>query len=53
MSHYNKKYESSEKIKEQDKEIKKLKNEIKMLKLTIARNEAYIERLTKKGRWTK
>lgn len=36
-----------------DKEIRKLKNEIKMLKTTIARNEAYIIRLTKKGTWTK
>ena len=35
------------------KENEKLKNEIKMLKSTIARNEAYITRLTKKGKWTK
>ena len=36
------------------KENEKLKNEIKMLKSTIARNEAYITRLTKKesGRMT-
>lgn len=34
-------------------ENEQLKNEIKMLKSTIARNEAYITRLTKKGKWTK
>ena len=42
-----------EALNELSKEDEKLKSEIKMLKLTIARNEAYITRLTKKGKWTK
>lgn len=32
-------------------EIDKLKREITMLKVTIARNESYIDRLTHKSNW--
>ena len=32
--------------------IKKLEQENKMLKITISRNEAYIKRVTTKGKWS-
>lgn len=35
------------------KEIEELKKENAMLKTTIARNEAYIERMKHKGEWRK
>lgn len=38
--------------KELKKELKKLKSEINMLKVTNARNESYINRLTHKSKWT-
>ena len=34
-----------------ERENKKLNSENNMLKVTIGRNEAYIKRLTSKGRW--
>lgn len=33
-------------------QIKELKSENKMLKTTISRNEAYIKRITTKGKWS-
>lgn len=45
--------ELCDELKQLEKENEQLKNEIEMLKSTIARNEAYITRLTKKGKWTK
>lgn len=34
------------------KRIKELEQENKMLKITISRNEAYIKRVTTKGKWS-
>ena len=35
-----------------EKKIKELEQENKMLKITISRNEAYIKRVTTKGKWS-
>ena len=40
-------------LNEISEENEQLKQENQMLKSTIGRNEAYITRLTKKGKWTK
>ena len=39
-------------LNEQDNLIKELESENKMLKITISRNEAYIKRVTTKGKWS-
>lgn len=39
-------------LNEQDVRIKELESENKMLKTTISRNEAYIKRVTTKGKWS-
>ena len=39
-------------LNEQDNRIKELESENKMLKTTISRNEAYIKRVTTKGKWS-
>lgn len=42
---------ASERIEELEKENEQLKSEINMLKITIGRNEGYIDRLTHEGGW--
>lgn len=39
-------------LNEQNNRIKELESENKMLKITISRNEAYIKRVTTKGKWS-
>lgn len=39
-------------LNEQNNRIKELESENKMLKTTISRNEAYIKRVTTKGKWS-
>lgn len=39
-------------LNEQNVRIKELESENKMLKTTINRNEAYIKRVTTKGKWS-
>ena len=41
-----------DRLNEQDVRIKELESENKMLKTTISRNEAYIKRVTTKGKWS-
>lgn len=41
-----------DRLNEQYTLIKKLESENKMLKTTISRNEAYIKRVTTKGKWS-
>ena len=41
-----------DRLNEQDNRIKELESENKMLKTTISRNEAYIKRVTTKGKWS-
>lgn len=44
--------EVAELLNELHKENEQLKSENNILKITIARNEAYIERITHKGEWS-
>lgn len=39
------------KLNKLNEENEQLKSEINMLKITIARNESYIEKITHKGEW--
>lgn len=39
-------------LNQQENRIKELEQENKMLKITISRNEAYIKRVTTKGKWS-
>ena len=39
-------------LNEQNNRIKELESENRMLKTTISRNEAYIKRVTTKGKWS-